>query len=205
MSWPRCARSRTSCPRASGSARRSDPGSAPGRTSARRRSRSRRRAAPEQRRCRRGNVPSEGGTSFLRPRLPASASIGMMIRKRPTQHREAERGVVPVACCAEIRRRPSRCWRWPSIGVEDLRHRADRILQDARWCPKSGRHHGDAGEDQDREREDQDRSIAICMSYASIFLPRYSGVRPTIRPAMNTARITKIRMPMTCRRRRRRR
>ena len=36
-------------------------------------------------------------------------------------------------------------------------------------------------------------SIAILISKASTFLPRYSGVRPTIRPAMNTARIA----PMT--------
>ena len=36
-------------------------------------------------------------------------------------------------------------------------------------------------------------SIAIFISKASTFLPRYSGVRPTIRPAMNTARIA----PMT--------
>ena len=28
---------------------------------------------------------------------------------------------------------------------------------------------------------------AIFISYVSIFLPRYSGVRPTMRPAMNTA------------------
>ena len=33
---------------------------------------------------------------------------------------------------------------------------------------------------------------AIFISYASIFLPRYSGVRPIIRPAMKTARIAKI-------------
>ena len=32
-------------------------------------------------------------------------------------------------------------------------------------------------------------SIAIFTSLASIFLPRYSGVRPTISPAMKTARI----------------
>ena len=30
-------------------------------------------------------------------------------------------------------------------------------------------------------------SIAILTSFCSIFLPTYSGVRPTIRPAMNTA------------------
>ena len=35
-------------------------------------------------------------------------------------------------------------------------------------------------------------SIAILISNDSTFLPRYSGVRPTIRPAMNTARIAPI-------------
>src|SRR5206468_2218457 len=38
-------------------------------------------------------------------------------------------------------------------------------------------------------------SDAIFISYASIFLPRYSGVRPTISPAMNTATTTKASMP----------
>ena len=38
-------------------------------------------------------------------------------------------------------------------------------------------------------------SIAICTSWAWTFLPRYSGVRPTISPAMNTDRMMKTRMP----------
>ena len=38
-------------------------------------------------------------------------------------------------------------------------------------------------------------SIAIFTSFCSIFLPMYSGVRPTISPAMNTARIAYSRMP----------
>ena len=38
-------------------------------------------------------------------------------------------------------------------------------------------------------------SIAILTSFASIFLPRYSGVRPTISPATNTATIAKSSMP----------
>ncbi len=38
-------------------------------------------------------------------------------------------------------------------------------------------------------------SDAIFISNASIFLPRYSGVRPTISPATNTAMIAKISMP----------
>ena len=36
---------------------------------------------------------------------------------------------------------------------------------------------------------------AILISNAPIFLPRYSGVRPTISPAMNTVMMTKISMP----------
>ena len=38
-------------------------------------------------------------------------------------------------------------------------------------------------------------SDAIFISYASIFLPRYSGVRPTISPATKTATTTNISMP----------
>ena len=38
-------------------------------------------------------------------------------------------------------------------------------------------------------------SAAIFISKASIFLPRYSGVRPTISPAMNTAMMAKANMP----------
>ncbi len=38
-------------------------------------------------------------------------------------------------------------------------------------------------------------SMAIFTSKLSIFLPRYSGVRPTINPAMNTARMTKTSIP----------
>ena len=30
-----------------------------------------------------GKVPGDGGTIFLRPRLPATASMGTIIRKRP--------------------------------------------------------------------------------------------------------------------------
>ncbi len=38
-------------------------------------------------------------------------------------------------------------------------------------------------------------SIVIFTSRDSIFLPRYSGVRPTIRPATNTAMIANSSMP----------
>ena len=38
-------------------------------------------------------------------------------------------------------------------------------------------------------------SMAILTSLASIFLPTYSGVRPTIRPATNTDRMTNSSMP----------
>ncbi len=38
-------------------------------------------------------------------------------------------------------------------------------------------------------------SIAAFISRASIFLPRYSGVRPTISPAMNTDSSTMTSIP----------
>ena len=37
--------------------------------------------------------------------------------------------------------------------------------------------------------------MAIFTSKASTFLPRYSGVLPTISPAMNTAKMTKTNIP----------
>ena len=37
--------------------------------------------------------------------------------------------------------------------------------------------------------------IAILTSFASSFLPRYSGVRPTINPATNIATMAKASMP----------
>ena len=47
------------------------------------------------------------------------------------------------------------------------------------------------------KRRERGSTIASSSSSrsASIFLPRYSGVRPIIRPAMNTARIAKTSMP----------
>ena len=38
-------------------------------------------------------------------------------------------------------------------------------------------------------------SMAILTSFASIFLPTYSGVRPTMRPATKMARMTNSNMP----------
>ena len=37
--------------------------------------------------------------------------------------------------------------------------------------------------------------MAIFISKLSIFLPRYSGVRPTMSPAMNTAMMANVSMP----------
>ena len=39
------------------------------------------------------------------------------------------------------------------------------------------------------------RITAMRISFGPIFLPRYSGVRPTMSPAMNTVRMTKPSMP----------
>jgi hypothetical protein len=53
----------------------------------------------------------------------------------------------------------------------------------------------DRGADEHDERQQQDRHRAIFISNASTFLPRYSGVRPIISPATNTATIANISMP----------
>ena len=42
-------------------------------------------------------------------------------------------------------------------------------------------------------------SIAIFTSFCSIFFPMYSGVRPTMSPAMKTARMAKSSMPFDAR------
>jgi hypothetical protein len=50
-------------------------------------------------------------------------------------------------------------------------------------------------EAEDGERQAEDGEHGIFTSRASIFLPRYSGVRPTIRPATKTAMHAKSSMP----------
>ena len=70
-------------PPAAANAPESAPGSAPGRTSTRRRSPSRSPAAPRTACDVTGNVPTLGGAIFLVARLPATASIGTIIRNRP--------------------------------------------------------------------------------------------------------------------------
>src|SRR3984893_13876502 len=40
-----------------------------------------------------GKVPSDGGTVFLRARFPAIASIGIIMKKRPTKQAKAIAGV----------------------------------------------------------------------------------------------------------------
>jgi len=52
-----------------------------------------------------------------------------------------------------------------------------------------------AAKAQDRNREHQQRHIAIFTSNDSIFLPRYSGVPPHHQPAMKTASTTKTSIP----------
>ena len=58
-----------------------------------------------------GNVPGDGGTRFLRPRLPAIASIGMIMKNRPNSIASAERRCCTSACSRSGRRTPTRCCR----------------------------------------------------------------------------------------------
>ena len=56
-------------------------------------------------------------------------------------------------------------------------------------------HHRDRGEAEHDEGQAEDGQHGHLHLVASIFLPRYSGVRPTISPAMNTATMANTSMP----------
>src|ERR1700722_1289237 len=141
-----------------------------------------------------GNVPADSGTNFLRARLPAMARIGITAKKRP---KRVARPIVvlyqsvfplnppnadplfPVPEVYAYRICDNPCG--PGFEIEGVPNFADTTEIAVNVRITSGKISTD--------------SIAIFTSYASIFLPRYSGVRPTISPAINTERITKTIIP----------
>ena len=142
-----------------------------------------------------GNVPSDGGTRFLRARLPAMASIGMIMKKRPNSIASPsvvlyQRGVRAQAGEG----RPVVAGR-RRVGVEDLRQPVRARVADARRAERRRDRSRSPVNARITSEKISTASIAIWTSNAWIFLPRYSGVRPTIRPAMNTDRMTKTSMP----------
>jgi len=126
------------------------------------------------------------------PRWPASESF---IRKRPPQHCEAERKRCTSRCLRSSRRRPKPLF--PS-------RRGERIeISESPCAPGLAIAQVPNGlilEIAVKMRMISGKSEPRTASPASpriprFFLPRYSGVRPTIRPAMKTVSTTKIIMP----------
>ena len=109
------------------------------------------------------------------------------------EHRQCERqivkrriGVEPGESAA-VGRRPR------GEGVKHLgKSRAGRYSPDRRAPLGDARYRG---QPENGERYAQIASIVILTSVAAIFLPTYSGVRPIISPATNTATITNSSMP----------
>jgi len=135
-----------------------------------------------------GNVPNDGGTIFLRARLPAIASIGMIIMKRPISI------VMPIVVLyqsvfAEMPRRLSRCCRLQRCRRKEsqtsMRARIVQLRRTEGWFDPEI-----AAKIRITSGNTRTTSIAIFTSYDSSFFPRYSGVRPTINPAMKTASTT---------------
>src|SRR6185312_9340681 len=151
-----------------------------------------------------GRVPAEAGICFFRASEPAMASKGRSMKKRPISMAKPVvmlyQGVLarnpakalpllPVALVYAYRISEKPCapglarfavagpteFQNPFFGNGATEDSAEKIrMLDARI---------------------RSASIAIFTSFCSIFLPRYSGVRPTIRPAIKTARMANISMP----------
>src|SRR4029079_10748538 len=140
-----------------------------------------------------GKVPALGGTTFLPTIAPAIPSVGTIIRKRPASmsipsetlyqgvlaFRPAEAEPLlpaPVGDASRLYMRP----RGPPLLSDDTPY-GDTALQAVKPRMISGKISA--------------YSMASFISRDSIFLPRYSGVRPTINPAMNTVSTTKTSIP----------
>ena len=92
-----------------------------------------------------GNVPSDGGTCFLRPRLPASASIGMMIMKRPISIAMPIVVLYHFVLARDAGERRAVVAGARRVGVEDLGQAVRPGIRDARGA-EVRRHRRDAGE-----------------------------------------------------------
>src|ERR1035437_5646086 len=141
-----------------------------------------------------GNVPGDGGTLFFCARFPASATTGISIRNRPASMLQPSTTLYHQVLALS----PAKAE--PLLPVAD--EKAQRISLNPCGPPllRADRPMlGDSTKMAVNVRMINGKmstySIDIFTSYASIFLPRYSGVRPTISPAMKTASTTKINMP----------
>ena len=106
----------------------------------------------------------------------------------PEQHREAAGHVVPERVAGEAGERRAVVAGLRRVGIEHLAEavRAGIVAGGDR----DGTTTATAVKPSIISGRTRMASIAILTSLASIFLPRYSGVRPTIRPATNMATMT---------------
>ena len=169
---------------------------APGRRSARRPATTTATSSSDEQRRVRGQRAGAGRRRPLAASEPAIASIGIDHPVPRDEHRQPQQPCCRRACWRPARRRRCRCCCRPR-----RRRRAPRESRAARGCDGSRRARrrrptATRRADQHHERRDQRiTSDAIFISKASIFLPRYSGVRPTMSPATNTAMMAKTSMP----------
>src|SRR5882724_3723474 len=135
-----------------------------------------------------GNVPAEGGTACLRARFPAIASIGMIMKNRPISvfppRLMLYQEVLPLkppnadplfAAVDTNAYKTSEKPCGPGLRMADVPNPFRTEIAVSIRMVKGNT---------------SVVSIAILISKASIFLPKYSGVRPTINPAINTANTT---------------
>src|SRR5258705_5188895 len=140
-----------------------------------------------------GNVPADAGTVFVVARLPAMAMIGMIMKKRPSNWATA----VLVLYHIVFALMPANAD--PLFPADETY--AYRICESPCGpgfempAVPNGLTTASAEKPRIVNVRMRTASMAILTSYASIFFPRYSGVRPTISPAMNTARTTKTNIP----------
>ena len=184
---------KTVFPGASGSVRRSGRAPALAESSARRPA-ARCREQDDERAAGNGNVPALAGTIFFCASEPAMAMIGTIIRKRPMNI------AMPsvVLYHGVLAERPAKAL--PLLPVAELNRRREfRSGRAGRCCSTrpvpTGLTTAQAVKPRMSMARTSSASMAIFTSKDWIFLPRYSGVRPTISPAMNTASTTNTSMP----------
>ena len=124
---------------------------------------------------------------------PAIASTGTISQKRPNHIAIAEQRVVERRVRGEAGERAAVVVAGRGERVQDLGEAMRAGVGDA--ALPASTHTATAVPTSTRSGGTRIASDAIFISKASIFLPRYSGVRPIISPAMNTARIANISMP----------
>jgi hypothetical protein len=140
-----------------------------------------------------GKVPLLSGTILLPAMFPASARMGTMKQNLPISMAMAS----VVLYQGVLADRPANALPLLAVAEEKAYRISLKPCGPALEMPESP--HGlTTAHAENTMMSNIRRSTAIAQSFTSydpIFLPRYSGVRPTIKPARKTVRITKTSMP----------